>query len=456
MNLRGRLYGIGATLRGRRWRARLQQIEACEPDDIRRRALPLLLKHALAHVPYYRNLGVSVPQLEAFPLLTRETLRTQYERLASDDLESRLWRKTSTGGSTGEPVWILLDRAFSDWDLATEMYTLKTFHNMSPFEYLSSRRLWIWHLRRVQFSSNPLLRLASRVLGQIAYVEPYEILTEEKLNEHVRRINAHRAAVISAFAGTAFEIAKHAQRLGVAMHRPRFITTSVEMLYPAMRETIQAAFGCPVYNHYGAAETGKIASECPHGKLHVFSFTQHVEVLDDEDLPTRPGEVGRIVVTPLHNLAMPLIRYDIGDFARVSAGPCGCGSPLPAWDEIIGRVVHYFVRPDGDLVFGGNFIAMFYEYDWILQLHVLQEDIDRFKISYRRTPDTRVPEQDIDDLTKVVRDVMGESCAVTWEQVDVIPHSPIGKHLHARSLVWEEKKSRITRPGETGGCVEGG
>jgi len=26
-----------------------------------------------------------------------------------------------------------------------------------------------------------------------------------------------------------------------------------------------------------------------------------------------PGEIGRVVVTPLHNFAMPLFRYDIGD-----------------------------------------------------------------------------------------------------------------------------------------------
>ena len=439
MNPRGRLYGIGATLLGRRWKARLKNIEAGQMDDIKRRSLSILLNHALAHVPYYRGVGVSEPKLEAFPLLTRAALRTRYEDLISDDLESRLCRKVSTGGSTGEPVWILLDRGFSDWDRATEMYALKTFCGMSPFEYFSSRRVMIWHRRRVKAISNPWLRLAYRVLGQVIHVEPYEILTEEKLNEHVRRINRHRPTVIMAFAGTAFEIAKHVRSLGIAMHRPRFIITSVEMLYPAMRETIQTAFGCPVYNLYGAVETGRVAVECHRGKLHVFTFAHVVEVLDDEGLPTRPGEVGRIVVTPLHNLAMPLIRYDIGDLARVSAEPCDCGSPLPAWDEISGRVVHHFVRADGNAVFGGNFIAMFYEYDWIMQQHVLQEDIDKIVITYRRTPGHDVPASDLEALTRVVRSVMGESCSVIWKEVEVIPHSSIGKHLHVRSLVWEKR-----------------
>ncbi|MFC2083061.1 phenylacetate--CoA ligase family protein, partial [Candidatus Bipolaricaulota bacterium] len=430
-----------------RWRSCLQQIEARVPEDMQRQSLSILLDHALTHVPFYRELGVSEPRLDAFPLLTRADLRTHYKRLISDDVESRDCIKVSSGGSTGEPTWTLIDQGFPRWNHATKMYTMKTFCGMSTFDYLSSRRVMIWHRRRVRFSSKRWKRLAARVLGQVIYVEPYEILTEAKLNEHVRRINAHRPDVIHAFAGTTFEIAKHAQRLGITMHRPQFILTSVEMLYPAMRKTIESTFGCPVFDQYGAAETGLTASECPHGKLHLFPFNQHVEVLDAEGLPARPGDVGRIVVTPLHNLAMPLIRYEIGDLARVSTEPCSCGSSLPAWDEISGRVVHHFVRSDGSAVRGGNFIAMFYEYDWVMQFYVLQEDIDRMVISYKRVPGRDVPSRDIEEMTQVVRNVMGQSCSVVWKEADVIPHSPIGKHLHVRSLVWEQMNA-VAQPGE--------
>ncbi len=441
LNLRGELYRIIACSRGAEWQKHLREIETSASGEIEQRSLEKLLTHALVHVPYYRNLGISEARMDVFPLLSRETVRMQFEDLKSDDLQSRRWSKTSTGGSTGEPVWVIRDRNFSKWDYATDMYNMSTFYNMPYQEYLRSRRVAIWHRRRISGQSGFLHRIRVKLFGQLIVIEPYEIMTEEKLDEHVQRINRHKPAVIRAFAGCVFEIAKHAKRLGMAVHSPRFVMTSVEMLYPAMSATIQEVFGCPVYNQYGAAEAGLIASECPKGKLHVFTFNNHVEVLNSDDSPTLPGGMGRIVVTPLHNLAMPLIRYDIGDLARVSSEPCGCGSSLPAWDEICGRVVHYFVRSDGDLVFGGNFIAMFYEYDWIMQFHVLQEDLDRLKISYKRTPGAHVPEQDIVAMTQVVRDVMGERCAVEWEEVDVIPHSSIGKHLHARSLVWEAQSN---------------
>jgi phenylacetate-coenzyme A ligase PaaK-like adenylate-forming protein len=438
LNLRGELYRLIASSLAVGWPAHLQEIETRGSGDIEQRKLEELLKHAVANVPYYRNLEIPTCRLESFPLLSRETLRTQFDALKSDDLQSRRWIKCSTGGSTGEPVWVVRDREALDWDYATDMYYMSAFYNLPHHEYLRSRRVAIWHRRRRPAGTGLLKQVGVHLLGQVIYIEPYVILTEKKLTEYVRRINRHKPIVILAFAGTVFELAKHAQRLGMRVHSPRFILTSVETLYPAMRATIQDVFGCRVYNRYGAAEVGRVAAECAEGKVHVFSFNNHVEVLDSEGHATRPGDRGRVVVTSLHNTAMPLIRYDIGDLVRVSSEPCRCGSLLPAWDEVSGRVIHHFVRSDGGLVFGGNFIAMFYEYNWILQLHVLQVDINRVKISYRRTPGTQVPKQDVAALSQTVRDVMGDCCVVEWEEVDVIPHSAIGKHLHARSLVWEE------------------
>ena len=59
-----------------------------------------------------------------------------------------------------------------------------------------------------------------------------------------------------------------------------------------------------------------------------------------------PGQIGRIVVTSLHNFAMPLIRYDIGDFAQVGEA-CDCGRGLPVLTRILGRVRNTLVTADG-------------------------------------------------------------------------------------------------------------
>jgi len=98
------------------------------------------------------------------------------------------------------------------------------------------------------------------------------------------------------------------------------------------------------------------------------------------------------------------------------------------------------VRPDGSLVFGGVFLAMFYEHDWVQQVYVLQEDVDRIRIH-----DKRVPGGTFDGLSRVVREAMGKGRTAVWEEVDEVPRSRIGRCLHARSLV-REARAGLGRP----------
>ena len=62
-----------------------------------------------------------------------------------------------------------------------------------------------------------------------------------------------------------------------------------------------------------------------------------------------PGEVGQIIATPLHNFAMPLLRYASGDLAEV--GECGCGRGLPTISRIMGRTRSVLSLPNGEQVF---------------------------------------------------------------------------------------------------------
>jgi phenylacetate-coenzyme A ligase PaaK-like adenylate-forming protein len=51
-----------------------------------------------------------------------------------------------------------------------------------------------------------------------------------------------------------------------------------------------------------------------------------------------PGEFGEIVFSTLHRRAMPLIRYRTGDYGRLLAGPCPCGSSIRRLDRVQGRI----------------------------------------------------------------------------------------------------------------------
>ena len=103
--------------------------------------------------------------------------------------------------------------------------------------------------------------------------------------------------------------------------RCRRATRAVSTMSAAVDDTLRAqcrdVLGVPIVHNYTAAEAGWMALQCPScDSFHVQSEVCLLEVLDDANRQVAPGEVGRVVVTPLHGFAMPLLRYDIGDEAE--------------------------------------------------------------------------------------------------------------------------------------------
>jgi len=114
----------------------------------------------------------------------------------------------------------------------------------------------------------------------------------------------------------------------------RHVQTTDEVLHSSVRADCEAALGVPLIDAYGTPEIGPIATQCPdHPHYHIHSETVYVEILDDLGAPCLPGESGRLVVTSLHNYAMPLIRYELDDYAEVGER-CRCGRGLPVLKRI--------------------------------------------------------------------------------------------------------------------------
>ena len=106
---------------------------------------------------------------------------------------------------------------------------------------------------------------------------------------------------------------------------PLLLVLSGETLDDAVRRQAEGTFDCPVTSLYTLAEAGIVGSECPLGGYHVEDHVVVVEILDGHSRRVPPDETGEIVITPLSNRAMPLIRYRTGDRGRWADARCGCG-----------------------------------------------------------------------------------------------------------------------------------
>jgi phenylacetate-CoA ligase len=126
----------------------------------------------------------------------------------------------------------------------------------------------------------------------------------------------------------------------------QFLTVS-DRVDPQLRALISDVFGGRIIDRYSSEEFGYIALQCPvHDHMHVCSPSLVVEVVDDEGNACDIGVPGRVLVTSLHNFAMPLIRYDIGDIAEFGE-PCDAGIIWPVLKQVNGRDRDSITLPNG-------------------------------------------------------------------------------------------------------------
>jgi phenylacetate-CoA ligase len=112
------------------------------------------------------------------------------------------------------------------------------------------------------------------------------------------------------------------------------------------RRKVADSFGARCVSIYSSKEAGLMACQCPaHNHFHINGELVFLEVLNERHLPCVAGETGRVVVTPFHSTAQPLIRYEQGDLATLGQA-CDCGSELPVLLRIDGRQDPIFRFPD--------------------------------------------------------------------------------------------------------------
>ncbi|MFC2095660.1 phenylacetate--CoA ligase family protein [Candidatus Bipolaricaulota bacterium] len=444
IGIRRRLYDAGLVLSGLGpAKAHYRAVVDGDLDKLVAQQTRAILQHAASQVPYYQRLGTSEESLDSFPILSRETIRQRYRELKSSASTTRNTTRISSGGSTGEPVNVLMDHDARQWDVAASYYFRRILLGIHQDTYFGKHKVALWDpVSKVSGRGTSLLLHLGRMVSRTTYLDPC-VLSADVLSEYAQQINEIRPAFITAYSSSLYELAYFASRKGLRMHRPLMIFTSGNTLFPAMRSCIEQTFGCRVHDRYGSRENGFVAGECSHGRLHILSFNNVVEVVDDSGKPAPADQEGHVLATSLHNHAMPLIRYDTGDLASAGSGVCKCGSTLPFLNRITGRVVEHFPTSHGCLVTGGYFFHLFYGCSWIAEFQLLQEELDRVVVSYTHDPSGQRSDEDLERITEGIHRVMGHNCIVEWQEVDSIPRTRHGKRLFTRSLVWESQHPEL-------------
>lgn len=392
--------------------------------------LAATLEHAVTTVPHYRGVATAeevradpFAALGRFPLLTRDAVRASWREMLSDVGDRSKWVENTSGGSTGEPVPLRQDPEHLALTVAVrEVYSTWAGGGLGEPE------LYIWGSEKDLESGigSPRNRLGNKLLRR-SMLNAF-LLTDETIEGILGRLRKGPPHLVIAYAQAAYEVARFAAREGIEVPPQRGMIATAGTLYDFMREQLEETFGCAVLNRYGSRETGDMAGECTHRTgLHVLPWNCHVEVVGPDGEPVGPGEEGEIAVTGHTNRAMPLIRYLIGDRARLPEQPieCPCGRRTQMLAEVTGRNVDMFLGSDGRMVDGEYFTHLMYFRPWLRQFQVVQQAPDR--ILYRVACEDTVPEADMEEIATKTKLVLGDNCEVSFEQVEAIEPSPSGK-----------------------------
>lgn len=101
---------------------------------------------------------------------------------------------------------------------------------------------------------------------------------------------------------------------------------------------IKEKWDVELFATYSSTEMGATFSECPYGcGGHVHPELIITEIIGEDNLPVKDGEVGEVVVTTLGVEGMPLLRFRTGDISSKITAQCKCGRNSYRLTPLVGR-----------------------------------------------------------------------------------------------------------------------
>ncbi|WP_216214590.1 AMP-binding protein [Amycolatopsis aidingensis] len=315
-----------------------------ELRDLQAKQVPQVLAWA-ARAPFYRaRFGSGLPpltaaDLESLPLVTKQDLRDAYPfgMLAVDRAELATYHESS--GTVGQSTPSYYTER--DWVDLAERYARK-------WVGLTARDTLLVRTPYALMITGHLAQAAARLRGAMVVPADYRSLAMP----YPRFIRAlHNLGVTLTWSiptePLVWAAAARAAGLDPGTDFPslRALFVAGEPLSAARRKRLGEIWGVPVVEEYGSTETGTLAGECAHGRMHLWADRALFEVYDPRTGRLSAEGNGQLVVTPLYREAMPLLRYNLEDDVEVSYADCPCGWQLPSV-RVLGRASAGF--PVGD------------------------------------------------------------------------------------------------------------
>ncbi len=381
-----------------------------------------LLEYAQTHTDFYSRFDSF--ELRDYPVMNKlsliqnmERIRVAPEEIPGQKGEVHIQR---TSGSTGVPLAIPQDTAKRQRRIAELKYYGKVV-GFTTHEKLVHLRSW----NKWQNKTSRQIRLENIIPFDISKFGP------EELENLCRLLVEEKVVCIRGYATTISNLAAYVRNSPEKWVFPhlKIVIAGGEALYDDVRQMVKEYLHCEIISQYADEECGILAQERVPTKKNdnpmYFNHAGYVfEILKlESDEPAEWGEVGRIVITDLHNYACPIIRYDCGDTC-VLMPPDKYSKGYPVMAKLYGRRFDLTYSTDGKAVSPLTYGRILKNYDIISQWQFVQ--LQEKKYELRLTLKSE-PAGQMADLAAGLRNILGQDAELEIKEVRDIPVLSSGK-----------------------------
>ncbi|MDC1364878.1 CoF synthetase, partial [Algibacter sp.] len=376
---------------------------------------------AVSNSVFYSNYK-KFKKLSDFPVVNKSIIKNNFNKITFNN-EKEDFIPVKTGGSTGSPFKIYHTKRKKRRNTADTLY----FAELAGYtlgEKLLYLRLWAAYYKKTKISA------------WLQNVEQLDVsdLKDNYIKDLIDKLQKDKSAKGWIGYPSGFETiciyldSINAKPLNCNI---KSIIAIAEGLNPKIKSKMQYYFKTATVSRYSNVENGIIAQQMAGDDSFRINWGSYiVEILDlEKDITAKSGEIGRIVITDLYNLATPMIRYDTGD---IGAFDYNINTPdeIPKLKSIHGRKMDVLFKTNGDLL--NPFTLHFYVYDFpeIKQLQFIQHEEKKYIIKINTSAKFANETLLIDKFKKDI----GDDALIEIIYVNEIPSLKSGKRKMSVNL----------------------
>lgn len=427
--LGGKFEGYYKELLSSQWMD-LENIEQYQIDKLK-----FLLEYCKQNIPYYqkvfRELNFvpanvkSVSDLGKLPILTKEDVRNNYSDLINPNFNEKVVH-AHTSGSTGKSLNFIFSQdaiqyRWAMWFRHKERFGVRPTDSYATFTGLNAIPL--------QQTKPPFWR-ENYAMKQTIFTMHH--MSPEKVPFIVQRLNKGGFKYYSGYPSILYSLATIIEDLNLKItNSPDVIFTGAEALLDYQREKISSVFGCIVTDQYGFSEGCGNASRCEHDLFHE-DFEYGILECHNPTVNPDGTRTGEVLATGFTNLAMPFIRYQVGDTATWTDQECKCGRASKTILQVNGRNEDFVITPEGNKILRFDYI--FKDTTAIAEAQIVQRELGSIVVRIVKR-ENYTAEQMEPFLKKEVRTKVSQQLKVEFEYVESIERESTGKFRAVKSYL---------------------